>query len=193
VNAAPPDEAVASHLCDRVRQLRKKMGWTLEQLSAACGVSRSMLSQIERNEANPTLGVAYRIAQAFGISLGSLVDVPDATTRIDVIRADDRSHQYRSEKDVRIRTLSPLHLEKDVEFYEVVLKQGGVLRSAPHFLGTREFLTVWQGSVRVISDDDSAELHPGDSAHYPADVHHAIQNIGKGEAILFLVDIYRGG
>lgn len=190
--AADHPDLVANHLCDRVRQLRKKKGWTLEELSAACGVSRSMLSQIERNQANPTLAVAYRIAQAFGMSLGSLVDLPNATPTIDVIRADDRTYHYRSEKDCRIRTLSPLHLEKDVEFYEVVLKPGGVLRSSAHFGGTREFVTVGQGTVRVRSNNDEAELNRGDSAHYPADVTHSIENTGRGEAVLFLVDIYRG-
>jgi transcriptional regulator with XRE-family HTH domain len=193
-NGAQDESAdlIAGHLCDRVRQLRKKKGWTLEELSAACGVSRSMLSQIERNQANPTLGVAFRIAQAFGMSLGNLVDSPNATSTIDVIRADDRTYHYRSEKDCRIRTLSPLHLEKDVEFYELVLKPGGRLQSAAHFGGTREFLTVQQGTVRLKSSSDVCELQRGDSAHYPADVSHAIENTGRGDAVIFLVDIYRG-
>jgi len=190
--AAGPD-LVSRHLCERVRDLRRKKGWTLEQLSAACGVSRSMLSQIERNRTNPTLAVAYRIARAFGISLGDLVDLPGATTGLDVIRAEDRTFHFRSDKDCRIRTLSPLHLEKDVEFYEVTLRPGGLLRSAPHFEGTREFLTVQQGAVRVTSGPDSCELRRGDSAHYRADVPHAIANTGKGEAVAFLVDIYQGG
>ena len=86
-----------------------------------------------------------------------------------------------------------MNLEKDVEFYEVTLKVGGELKSAAHFGGTREFLTVQQGSIRLTSNDDSSDLHRGDSAHYPADVPHAIENIGKIEAVLFLVDIYRGG
>jgi transcriptional regulator with XRE-family HTH domain len=187
------DEVASSRLCDRVRELRKKKGWTLEQLSAACGVSRSMLSQIERNQANPTLGVAYRIAQAFGMSLGSLVDVPNATATIDVIRAEDRTYHYRSDASSRIRTLSPLHLEKDVEFYELLLRPGGSLKSAPHFGGTREFLTVQQGTVKLVSGNDETVLHKGDSAHYPADVPHTIENVGKTDALMFLVDIYRDG
>jgi len=193
--AAKPSspESVSRHLCERVRDLRRKKGWTLEQLSAACGVSRSMLSQIERNRTNPTLAVAYRIARAFGISIGDLVDLPGATTGLDVIRAEDRTFHFRSDKDCRIRTLSPLHLEKDVEFYEVTLRPGGSLRSAPHFEGTREFLTVQQGTVRVTSGTDSCELQRGDSAHFRADVPHAIANIGKGDAVAFLVDIYQGG
>src|SRR3569623_1170303 len=85
---------VGEALCRRVRELRKKKGWTLEELSAACGVSRSMLSEIERGNANPTLAVTCRIAQAFERSLGELVETPLASPRVDVIRADDRTYHY---------------------------------------------------------------------------------------------------
>src|SRR3954468_9517852 len=98
-------DSIHRMLCGRVRELRKKRGWTLEQLSAASGVSRSMLSEIERGNANPTLAVAFRIAQAFSMSLGDLVDAPaNSKSRIDVIRADDRAYHYRNEKGVRVRT-----------------------------------------------------------------------------------------
>src|SRR5438067_6775109 len=103
----PSGDPIHRLLCGRVRELRKKKGWTLEELSAACGVSRSMLSEIERGNANPTLAVAFRIAGAFSMSLGDLVDLPAAGARkIDVIRADDRAYHYRSDKNIRIRTLS---------------------------------------------------------------------------------------
>jgi quercetin dioxygenase-like cupin family protein len=116
--------------------------------------------------------------------------MPGASSSVTVIRADDRTYHYRSDKHCRIRTLSPLNLEKDVEFYEVLLQPHGELRSAGHFQGTREFLTVQSGQVRVESAADSDILRPGDSASYRADVPHAIVNVGKGEAVLFLVDIY---
>ena len=191
--SAPPREtaeAITQHLGDRVRQLRAERGWSLQGLAGASGVSRSMLSQIEREQANPTLAVTLRIAQAFGMSLGELVQVPGASSSITVIRANDRAYHYRSDKSCRIRTLSPLNLEKDVEFYEVELQPGGALRSAPHYSGTREFLTVEKGSVRVESGGDSEVLQPGDSVSYRADVPHAIINAGPREAVLFLVDIY---
>jgi transcriptional regulator with XRE-family HTH domain len=184
-------EAISRHLGGRVKQLRADRGWSLEALANASGVSRSMLSQIEREQANPTLAVTLRIAQAFGMTLGDLLQAPNAASSVTVIRAEDRAYHYRSEKNCRIRTLSPLNLEKDVEFYEVQLQPGGALRSAPHFEGTREFLTVQKGQVRVESAADAEVLKPGDSANYRADVPHAIVNTGKGEAVIFLVDIYR--
>jgi transcriptional regulator with XRE-family HTH domain len=183
-------EPLSQLVCDRVRSLRKSKGLTLEQLASLSGVSRSMLSQIERGAANPTLGVAFRIAQAFGMSLGDLVEVPSGSGRIDVVRSNDRASLFRDDEQCKVRTLSPLHLEKDVEFYELTLKIGGSLVSAAHFEGTREFLTVEQGNVRVTSGEESTELGQGDSAHYPADVPHRIDNLGPGEAVAFLVDIY---
>jgi transcriptional regulator with XRE-family HTH domain len=188
---ATTPESINHHLGDRVKRLRSDRDWSLEALANASGVSRSMLSQIERNQANPTLAVTLRIARSFNMSLGDLLESPHATSAVTVIRAEDHTYHYRSDKHCRIRTLSPLNLEKDVEFYEVQLQPGGALRSAPHFEGTREFLTVQRGQVRVESAADSEILHPGDSANYRADVPHAIVNTGKGEAVLFLVDIYR--
>jgi transcriptional regulator with XRE-family HTH domain len=184
-------DALSSQICRRVRELRAQRGWSLDALSKACGVSRSMLSQIERNQANPTLAVAFRIAQAFGMSLGDLVETPRATSAIAVIRASDRGQVYRSDKDCMIRTLSPLHLEKDVEIYEVQLKEGGALRSSPHYQGTREFLTIQRGKVRLESAEDTERLERGDSASYRADVPHAIVNTGRGEALVVLVVIYQ--
>jgi len=184
-------DPINQQISQRVRQLRQQRNWSLEQLANVSGVSRSMLSQIERNEANPTLAVTCKIAQAFAMSLAEFVEIPAASTSIHVIRADDPEHLFRSDEHVEIRTLSPLNLEKDVEFYQVRLKGGGALRSAPHFQGTREFLAVEQGRVRVVSAGDSAELSKGDSTTYRADVTHAIENIGKGEATVFLVVIYQ--
>ncbi len=183
-------DQISSEVCRNVRELRAARDWSLDSLSAACGVSKSMLSQIERNEANPTLAVTARIAQAFGLSLGELVDSPGASPSIHVIRANDREYHYRSDPDCRIRTLSPLHLEKDVEFYELELKSGARLKSAPHFEGTREFLTIQKGRMKVISGDETVDLNKGDSASYRADVEHRIENTGRGEAVAFLVVSY---
>jgi transcriptional regulator with XRE-family HTH domain len=185
-------EALNENLGKRVKKLRGDRSWSLEDLATASGVSRSMLSEIEREKANPTLTVTFRIARAFGLTLQELIESAEASaSKIQIIRANDRAQVFRSDKHHEIRTLSPLNLEKDVEFYEVTLKPGGALRSQPHFEGTREFLTVEEGSVRIESDQDTDELTKGDSGTYRADVPHAIVNTGKGTALVFLVVIYR--
>ena len=187
---APDIEPLNRYVCERIKTLRRRNGWTLEQLAASSGVSRSMLSQVERGAANPTLAVAFRIAKAFDVSLADLVEGAMSRPKLEIIRADDETAIFRDDEKCRIRTLSPLNLEKDVEFYEVQLFPGQSLESAAHFSGTREFLTVQKGTICVTSGEETATLRKGDSVQYSADVNHSIKNDGKSQAVIFLVDIY---
>lgn len=192
LHAEMPPEAIGEFVGRRVKKLRNDRDWSLEELAQISGVSRSMLSEIERERANPTLTVTFRIARAFGLSLQELISsVEVAPPKIQVIRRTDRAQVFRSDKQVEVRTLSPLNLEKDVEFYEVTLRPGGALRSQPHFEGTREFLTVEEGRVQVESEGAVEELGKGDSGTYAADVEHAIVNVSDCNAVVFLVVIYR--
>lgn len=184
-------DPINRQLGERLRRLRASRKWSLDELATSSGVSRSMLSEIERNKANPTLMVAYRIAHAFNMTLGELVESPRSTPSIQTVRAHDRGQILRSDKSHHVRTLSPLNLDKDIEFYEIVLPTGGELRSQPHVEGTRELMVVARGQVRIESGRDSDILEAGDSAAFRADVAHAIINSGKGEAMIYLVDIYR--
>jgi len=177
-------------LADRVKLFRKRKGQTLEDLASSCGVSRSMLSQIERAQANPTLEVACRIARAFSISVGELVDEPWTRSAIELIRGDDPAHLYQSDDECCIRTLSPLNMEKDIEFYEIILSARASLHSAAHFEGTKELFTLSKGRVKIIAGDDHSRLTKGDSAHYRADMQHSISNIGRGKAKGYLVVTY---
>jgi len=189
--ASSTADAINEDLGRRVKKLRGDRGWSLEELAAASGVSRSMLSEIERERANPTLSVTYRIARAFDLSLQDLIESADSASAIQTIRATERAQIFRKDKQCRIRTLSPLNLEKDAEFYQLRLAPNGALRSQPHVDGTREFLTVEEGVVELHSGNSSETLAKGDSATYRADVSHAIVNTGRREAVLFLVVIYR--
>jgi transcriptional regulator with XRE-family HTH domain len=178
-------------LCERVTELRQSHNYTLEQLAAASGVSRSMLSQIERGQANPTLAVTFRIAQAFGMSIGELVDDPASSGNMEIVHGNDPNNLFRADGECQIRTLSPLHMEKSVEFYEVVLQAGRSLTSAPHFDGTHELFTVAEGRASISAGETSCELETGDSAHYRADADHCIANNGPEPLKGFLVVTYK--
>ena len=174
-------------LCSRVTELRKNHKLTLDQLATASGVSRSMLSQIERGQANPTLAVTFRIAQAFGMTIGELVDQPWSSTPIEVVHGNDSNNLFRCDDECQIRTLSPLHMEKNIEFYELRIAPGAALASAPHYEGTKELLTVARGSARLNAGDTDCQLSKGDSAHYRADLKHTIANAGNSELVCYLV------
>ncbi len=175
----------------RVREHRKKAGLSLDALARASGVSKAMLSQIEQNKANPTVVVLCKIAEGLRIDPGQLMNLARPQRRFEVIRVDDPRQLFQANKKVMLRTLSPLSMEKDLEFYEVILSAGGKLDSAPHFRHTEEYVSVSRGHVVLSSGDEQVVLRRGDSAHYSADVGHCIANPGRSNAQVFLVVKYR--
>ncbi|MBA2442028.1 MAG: helix-turn-helix transcriptional regulator, partial [Rubrobacter sp.] len=83
-------EAVASEkLGARVRGLRRGARMTLEELSERAGVSRAMVSKVERGEKNPTLVVAAKVAEGLGVTLSRLIEAGDER-RVVVVPRDRR-------------------------------------------------------------------------------------------------------
>ena len=191
---ADHDEAVREltrNLGRRMKVMRSERDWSLSDLATISGVSRSMLSEIERERANPTLSVTSRIARAFGFTMQDFISLAEGPPAIQTIRSTDPAQWFPSAPGCQIRTLSPLNLEKLAEFYEVTLEPGRELRSQPHIAGAREFLTVRESQVRVESGSEADTLFPGDSATYRADLPHAIVNMGDRRAVVLLVVLYR--
>ena len=173
----------------RVAEHRALRGWSLAELGGRANVSSSMLSQIERERANPTLAVAYRIATAFGLTVDELMSPSPARSMRLVLGSDPRQTYLRSDT-VTVRTLSPLEFDGGLEFYELRLRPGGVLASAPHPAGTREVLALQSGTLVVTSGAEEQALAAGDSLTYRADVEHCIRNEGTEEAVAYLIDRY---
>ncbi|MFL6031771.1 MAG: helix-turn-helix domain-containing protein, partial [Rubrobacteraceae bacterium] len=71
------EEVSSGRLGERVRALRRERGWTLEVLAERSGVSRAMISKLERGEKNPTLVVAAKVAEGLGMNLSQLIGVEE--------------------------------------------------------------------------------------------------------------------
>ena len=175
----------------RVKLIRSRNGLSLEALARTSGVSKAMLSQIEQNKANPTVAVLYKISTALNMDISELLDAPRPKRLFNVIRSDEERYIFISNENCTIRTLSPLALEKDIEFYEISLHRGGALESDAHYQGTEEFLTVPKGRVELISAGEKTVLRAGDSAHYAADVPHSIRNLNRSTTTAYLLVKYR--
>src|SRR5580658_8178862 len=68
---APSD--IGPALAARIRLERTAREWTLDELSRRAGVSRAMISKIEREECSPTATILGRLSGAFGISMSALL------------------------------------------------------------------------------------------------------------------------
>src|SRR2546423_1439365 len=73
-----PESDLNQRIAQRVRELRAAQGLSLDALASKSGVSRSMISLIERGESSPTAVVLEKLAAGFGVTLASLFDAPAA-------------------------------------------------------------------------------------------------------------------
>ena len=178
-------------LGQQLRAQRRARSLTLEQLSNLAGVSKAMLSQIEQNKINPTVAIILKISDALNIGITDLIDESQRKNILRIIHEGDEHYTFRKDASCEIRTLSPLSLEKSIEFYRIKLEAGGELRSEAHFSSTEEFLYIARGRLEVTSGTESMQVAKGDSIHYRADVPHCLHNQGKGQAEAFLIVRYR--
>ncbi|ASL46714.1 HTH-type transcriptional regulator PuuR [Burkholderia sp. AD24] len=190
--AAGPVAAIAAppRVGEHIQRLRAERRMTLDDLSRAAGVSKSMLSEIERDKANPTIAVAWRLTNALGVSLDSLFAPQKTPEAIAVSGPHDIPTLSGHEAKYQLRVWGPIELAGKFEWYELTLQAGGALVSNAHEPGTREHLTVLHGSIEIEAAGTTKRLKTADTARYVADEPHAIRNTGKGEAKALLVVIH---
>ncbi|WP_394788914.1 helix-turn-helix domain-containing protein [Rhodoferax sp.] len=190
--ASSPASAEPPRVGDTLAALRQAQSLSLDALSRKAGVSKSMLSQIERAQANPTVAVVWRLANALGVPLGDLLGAPPppAEPAITVVPAHATPSLRNPDGACELRILGPIELAGQFEWYALSLKGGGALESQAHEDGTREHLTVFAGTLEVTAGDSTQRLSPGETARYAADRPHVIRNVGKTEASAWLVVLH---
>jgi transcriptional regulator with XRE-family HTH domain len=175
--------------------LRQAQGLSLDELSRKAGVSKSMLSQIERNQANPTVAVVWRLATALGVDVGELLRDGRPAVAPSIVTVPSQATPTLKTADGRceLRILGPIELAGQFEWYELTVQPGGALESQPHEPGSREHLSVLSGSLEVSAGDDTTRLKTGETARYAVDLPHAIRNAGKSQAQALLVVLHAAG
>ncbi len=184
----PKSDGEGQALGETIQRLRKAYNMSLGELSEQSGVAKSIISQIERNETNPTISTVVRLSKALD------------TTIDEVLRGESKSlfieHQTKSGIPVlesqdglcRLAIAGPLNLVDFFQWYDFHAKPKGVLESTPHPPGTVEHLYLVTGEIEVTTGGETKTLRAGEALRFRADVPHRIVNIGNSEvhAIMML-------
>ena len=162
----------------RIRQLRSDTGLTLEEAAERAGCTPGFLSQVERNQAVPSISMLYSIAQALGVKVTHFF--PRTTPGTKVVRADAREVFRFEGSSIVYSLLSTNFPDRKLESLLVRMDPvDGALpsdefRSHPG----EEFAYVMEGTLRLWIDDTVHDLHPGDSVHFESVVKHRLENLG---------------
>jgi transcriptional regulator with XRE-family HTH domain len=171
----------------RVRELRRGRGLTLEELARQSGVSRAMISKLERGEKNPTLVVAAKLAEGLGVTLSRLAGMEERR-EIFVVPRERRMVMRDPETGLERQLLSPTFVGRGVEFIWNEIPEGSTSGEFPPLRrGVEEHIVVERGSLRAILGGEEYLLREGDALYFAADVTHRFDNAGEGECSYYLV------
>lgn len=178
------------NLGERVRELRKERGWTLEQAAVQAGLARSTLSKIENGQMSPTYEALKKLAEGLAISVPQLFTPPSkaqVTGRMAVTRAGEGQAQatvtYEHELlagALRAKQMLPYRARIRARRLE---EFGGWVRH-----DGEEFLYVLTGVIRLYSEFyEPVDLRRGDSAYYDATMGHNVISVSEEDATILWV------
>ena len=169
-----------------IRARREQLDLSLEELAQRSGVSRAMLSDVERGRKSPTIHLLCRIAAGLSCTVSELLQ-EERPRRLHVLRADARP-TVRDDNGVERQVLSTALMHHGLEAIWYVVPPG---ESAgpfpPEALGLVEHITVVQGRLCLDHGSDSILLSAGDSVTYHIDETVSYRNPGRSTCRLFLL------
>ncbi len=175
----------------KIRLERTRQGLTLKDVAGRAGVSVSFLSQIERDEAKPSVGTLHDVAEALGLTLAEFFDpgtrrAPPVTTATSAIvtRADERKTLIYPGSGIMNELVTP-DLKRNLQMMWVVMPPGSDTGDQPLAHEGEECGIVVQGKVEIwVGDEEHYVLGPGDAIWQLSTVPHRSRNAGDTDAII---------
>ena len=171
-----------------IKAAREQKKITLDAAAKLTGVSRSMLAQIEKGDVNPTISVIWKIANGYKVSFTSLVE--DGERPATLIRRADTIPLSENEGKYMNYPAFPFADDRCFETYVIEIRPGGFLNAQPHIMGAEEYITVFDGTIRIQAGEEAFVLEPGDSLRFKADQAHSYENIGESHGRLHMIIYY---
>jgi transcriptional regulator with XRE-family HTH domain len=180
---------VAGRLSCRLRAERQRRQWSLADLAAHSGVSKAMLSKIEREQVSPTATILVRIAAALDLTLAGLLE-PYAARPEKMLRAADQP-RWRDPGTGYIRCQVYQSADQPLELVEVSLPPGACVGfPASSYMFIRQVVWLLSGELEISEGNVPYVLQPGDRFEFGPPADSAFRNIGDRDC-RYLVALVR--
>lgn len=167
-------------LGQRIRKRRQLMSMTLQELSNACGVSVGYISQVERDNAVPTLGTLAEIAAALDVGIDHFIATPRQADS--VTREGARQRFSLSGSSIVYEQIGAEFPGHELTSFILNVPPGYASETVHH--AGEELIYVLEGDILQVVDGQEFRLSAGDSIHYLGDNPHSWSNPGDRMARL---------
>jgi transcriptional regulator with XRE-family HTH domain len=183
--------ALANQLGKTVQRLRKAYNLSLSELSGQSGVAKSIISQIERNETNPTLATIWRLSQALDVSIERVLQAADDEPFLEKSSRADTPILVSDDGKCRLAIIGWIKTVEWLQWYDFSADPGGVLESEAHQRGSVESLSVGEGELEVEVGGATERAKAGETLRYRSDRPHTIRNVSQNPAAATMVCILK--
>lgn len=183
-----PVEAIHLRVGKNLRRARQERQLSLDKAAEVTGVSKGMLHQIERGDAQPTVTTLWKIATGFNMSFSALLKEDRAT----VLVAAPREVPDITEDDgkCQVYVIFPFDPETQTELFLITLSPTCNYLSSPHRAGVREFITVVSGVLTMEINDEPYPLPARHAIRFAGDVSHRYCNRGDTDVVMHVIMHY---
>ncbi|MDR4306538.1 helix-turn-helix transcriptional regulator [Chelatococcus sambhunathii] len=171
-------QIVSGNLGKTVQRLRKAYNLSLSELAEQSGVAKSIISQIERNETNPTLATIWRLSQALDVSIERVLASADDEPFVEKLSRADTPVLISEDGKVRLAAIGWIRTVEWLQWYDVTAEPGGTLESDAHQRGSLECLSLLAGEAEVEIGGLTETAKAGETLRYRCDRPHVIRATG---------------
>lgn len=185
VNSIIMDKAdeLTNRIAERLKVLRMRKRLTLEELAALSGVSRAMISRLERGDASPTATLLARLVSALGLTLSAFFEEAEGPVSPLARRAGQPVWRDPETGYMR-RSVSPAGVAARSDLVEVEFPAGATVSypalSAPPAMV--QYVWLFSGVMDLTADGETHRLQPGDCLFMTLAAPHAFHNPGSEPA-----------
>jgi transcriptional regulator with XRE-family HTH domain len=169
---------MATSVGKRIRATRLRQRLTVTEVAAKAGITASAVSQLERDQFNPTVNTLKAIATALNITIGSLFTPAGGSDRV-VVHPSTRK-RLSPRKGITYYLLTP-DLGGQIEFILSVYEVGASTGAEPLAYPAEQCGLVLKGVADVELGDNIHRLRTGDSIRFDCSIPHRITNAGRGQ------------
>ncbi|MGE5704585.1 MAG: helix-turn-helix domain-containing protein [Clostridia bacterium] len=167
---------------NKIRSIRKEKGFTLENMASKTGLSKGLLSQVERGISQPSLDSLWKITKALESSMVHFFEEIDQK-HVHVIRKQKRRQLLFPDSNGTVSLLSAGGNAK-LATLEIRLQPGEMVKETIVQAEGEECLVMISGSVTVRLGEEEYLLEEGDSLYLASTQTHQLENTGDCEAII---------
>ncbi len=172
----------------RIKKKREGLGLLVKELSSHIGMTPSLISQIERGKAFPSIVTLKKIADVLQTTVGELIDEHDSFNHHSLLKPNERRFVKKNKNGTSLHMLSNHHPSKQIEPYIIQFKKNsnslGIMTS--NYPG-QEFCYVLKGSFEAVVNNNHYNLSEGDGFYFNSKNTHLFKNISGKEAELLWI------